>query len=161
MTYYRQQGYNFIRFIPILKIPSLKIWLFLCSEWLFCVQGLTCGQWGCKQLKGGWNSKPGTESWSDTSGLNSSPPLSAGPPRLCNVRKTERKLERWTEEKEEKGWLNRSNVEKDKYCYDDILNHFPIIEKLTLFWASVGFFFLSETVFLTGRIQVYDNNFSD
>lgn len=53
--------------------------------------GLTCGQWGCKQLKGGWNSKPSTAPWSDTSGLNSSPPLAAGPRRLWQRRKESRK----------------------------------------------------------------------
>lgn len=58
--------------------------------WLFRVQGFTCGQWGCKQLKGGWNSKPSTASWSDTSGLNSSPPLAAGPRRLWQRRKERR-----------------------------------------------------------------------
>lgn len=108
-----QQGYKFALFIPLFKIPSwFKIWLFFVVVvngygMLFCVQGLTCGQWGCKQPKGGWSSKPGTESWSDTWGLNNSPPLAAGPLGLCKARETETRLERWRVKTEAKGWGKR------------------------------------------------------
>lgn len=66
----------------------------LCCALLLCVQVLTCGQWGCRQLRGGWSSKPGTDSWSDTSCLSSNLPLAAGPLGLCKTRETKPRSER-------------------------------------------------------------------
>ena len=115
------------------------------SEWQWCVcfvcRRLTCDQWGCKQLKDGWNSTPGTESWSDKSGLNSSRPLAAGPLRLCKVRETEKVREVERSEERRKWWR------REERC-DDILNHFLITEKLPLFRASVRHFNASSSNYI-------------
>lgn len=67
--------------------------LYMADSGVLCAGGLTCGRWGCRQLKGGWNSKPGTKPWSDTLGLDSRPPLAAVPLGPCKVRETEPKSE--------------------------------------------------------------------
>lgn len=62
------------------------------SLFLSVLQWLTCDQWGRLRPTGGSNSTPSRESWSDSSGLNSSLPLSAGPLRLCRIEEKDMKV---------------------------------------------------------------------
>lgn len=71
-------------------------------------RGLTCGRWGCRRPKGGWNSRSGTESWSDTSCLDSSPPLSAGPLGLYKDRRKRWRGKQSEDELRKKSWFVKS-----------------------------------------------------
>lgn len=93
--------------------------LYMADSGVLCAGGLTCGRWGCRQLKGGWNSKPGTKPWSDTLGLDSRPPLAAVPLGPCKVRETEPKSERWKERGESRIVVKEK---RDTETKDGIIN---------------------------------------
>lgn len=117
------------------------------------VQRLTYDQWGYKQLRGGWNSKPGTESWSDTSGLNSSLPLAAGPLGLCKVGDTETRSEMWKE------WRNRKKKKREGYWKRpgeklwSYMESFPNNWEAAIIHSKCLEDLFCQTLLLTSRVQ--------